>query len=403
MLLIGDIHINAKYKDKILSSIRNFVDSNPDQKNIVFLWDYIYHFSYDRKAILELFELFLEFFSKWKSIYVLAGNHDWVWETFVFEEVQKAFDILNTHTPNKIFFITQPLLTEIEWEKMLFLPFNFNITLDWLEERNPNFEILLNSKNKNEIFSWIINNVLYQHTKNNDKIIVLHHYYFANTSFPWQFAKFKYNDIALSEIFLNNYSNLYLVSGHLHKWFVHKNYFCTWSVWNTSPIEQNDFKFLYNFDPKNLEITLYQNYINPYISLEYQNSDKSIDTQDIKTKLQNIFDENISNYQQWNFKLNVPSFVQPNLKDTTIYLKCKDFDYQNIEKFFDKEVVQNTKEIKIKKYIDNTNNISTMLDMSKENINKNISDWKNLLKQYVQNKFENSEVYIKKLQELKII
>lgn len=401
MLLIGDIHINAKYKDRILTSIKNFIELNPDEKNIVFLWDYIYHFSYDRKAILDLFELFLYFFGKWKNIYVLAGNHDRIGETFVFEEAQKSFEILNNHTQNKIYFITQPQLTEIEWQKILFMPFNFNINLNDLPDRNPDFDMLLNSQKKNEIFSGIINNILYNYVKDNQKIIVFHHYYFANISFPWQFAKFKYNDIAFDDAFLN-YDNLYFISGHLHKWFIYKNYFCTWWVWNTSPNEQNDFKFLYKFEPQNLETTLYQNYINPYVALDYTEQEV-IDTDNLQIKLRNIFDENILNYKEWNFKINIPKFIQPNLKDITIYLKCQNFDYQNIDKFFNAEIIQNTKEIKIKKYVDNTNNIADMLNISKENINKNISDWKNLLKNYIQNKFENPEIYIKKLQELKII
>lgn len=137
--------------------------------------------------------------------------------------------------------------------------------------------------------------------------------------------------------------------------------------------------------------------------MDYQNLDRSIDAVQIQEKLKNIFIENISNYQKGTFKLNVPDFVPPNLKDITIYLRCQDFDYENINKFFDPEIIQNTKEIKIKKYIDNTNNISSMLDMSKENINKNISDRKNLLKQYILNKFQSPDIYIKKLQDLKII
>jgi DNA repair exonuclease SbcCD nuclease subunit len=51
----------------------------------------VYHFSYDRNALLALYEFFLELFTEGKEVYVLAGNHDWLGETFVFHEAQQAF------------------------------------------------------------------------------------------------------------------------------------------------------------------------------------------------------------------------------------------------------------------------------------------------------------------------
>jgi len=38
----------------------------------------------------------LELFSKGKNVYVLAGNHDWVGNTFVFEEAKRTFETINT-------------------------------------------------------------------------------------------------------------------------------------------------------------------------------------------------------------------------------------------------------------------------------------------------------------------
>lgn len=37
MLLIGDLHITSKYKDKLISELQSFVDQNSDEKNIIFL------------------------------------------------------------------------------------------------------------------------------------------------------------------------------------------------------------------------------------------------------------------------------------------------------------------------------------------------------------------------------
>ena len=111
MLLIWDIHLSAKIKDKVLKQIRTFIESKPNENNIVFLWDYVYHFSYDRSALLELFQLFLELYKEWKTVYIISWNHDWLSENFVFEEGKKVFDLLQEKTWS-IHFITKPELAE---------------------------------------------------------------------------------------------------------------------------------------------------------------------------------------------------------------------------------------------------------------------------------------------------
>lgn len=56
--------------------------------------DFVYHFSYDRAALLELFELFLDLYREGRNLYILAGNHDRLGNTFVFEEGKRVFDLL---------------------------------------------------------------------------------------------------------------------------------------------------------------------------------------------------------------------------------------------------------------------------------------------------------------------
>lgn len=94
MLLIGDIHITTKYTDAILETIRNFIDKNQEEKNIIFLGDYMYMFSYDRKALSELFDLFLSLWKEGKNVYILAGNHDRIGQQFVYAEGKKIADLL---------------------------------------------------------------------------------------------------------------------------------------------------------------------------------------------------------------------------------------------------------------------------------------------------------------------
>ncbi|MDR2416334.1 MAG: metallophosphoesterase [Candidatus Peribacteria bacterium] len=135
MLLIGDIHINSTYKDKILTTLRNVIASQPAEKNLIFLGDFVYHFSYDRNALLALYDLFLDLYQQGKSLYILAGNHDRLGNHFVFEEAKKAFSILSslmkgrTEEGGSLHFITTPFLTEIEGRSICFLPYMLDIHL----------------------------------------------------------------------------------------------------------------------------------------------------------------------------------------------------------------------------------------------------------------------------------
>jgi hypothetical protein len=64
MLFFGDIHITSKHASHIINHIIDTVSAMPDEKNIIFLGDYVYHFTYDRKALLQLFSCFIDLAKK---------------------------------------------------------------------------------------------------------------------------------------------------------------------------------------------------------------------------------------------------------------------------------------------------------------------------------------------------
>ena len=128
MLLFWDLHINSRISDRVLEVIKDRISQNSDEQNLIFLWDYVYHFSYDREALLKLYSFFLELYQWWKNVYILAWNHDWLGNTFVFEEAKRTYDIIKNvfhgdENGGKIEFITQPKVEQIEWENILFLPY----------------------------------------------------------------------------------------------------------------------------------------------------------------------------------------------------------------------------------------------------------------------------------------
>jgi DNA repair exonuclease SbcCD nuclease subunit len=212
----------------------------------------VYHFSYDRGALLALYDLFLELYQQGKSLYILAGNHDRLGGSFVFEEAKKAFETLSGFFANaqndiydKMHFITSPTLTEIEGEQICFLPYMLDVNLgeySGIEQLQDDFyHEQIQTENKNQILSAKLH-LLVQYFKNHQpNLTFIHHYYFDGVAFPGQKSKFSFRDVALSSQWLED-RDLHFISGHLHQSFAYKNYLCTGSVWATSPLEENQLK-----------------------------------------------------------------------------------------------------------------------------------------------------------------
>ena len=402
MLLVWDIHLSAKIKDKVLNQIRLFIESRPEEKNIVFLWDYVYHFSYDRKALLELFQLFLELYEQWKTLYILSWNHDWLWENFVFEEWKKVFDLLQWWTWT-IHFITKPRLTEIESEKILFMPFcldlhesEYDVYDSWKDAFTT---VLQESKDKNEVFSWKLNQLVNWFIKKEWKLTIIHHYYTNKTKFPWYRSQFSYKDIALSETLFDN-SDITLISWHLHAPFVYKNYLCVWSVWPTSSLESNQLKWLFKYSK--WEFSFYSSQPLHYIETEniWATNEETIVsiynqyTQKLKTILES------SN----NIILKDFNIAPLNIKDVSLTLKVKNLDFDKIDEVLDPALREKITDFRLKKDIQQVNDLLEKLWKPDEEKLQTFWWWQELLKEYIKRKFpEEYNDYEKILRDLKVI
>ncbi|MEF2175966.1 MAG: metallophosphoesterase [Candidatus Absconditabacteria bacterium] len=415
MLLIGDVHINSLHKDRILDSIKKFINHNDDDKELIFLGDFVYHFSYDRKALLELLDLLLKEFGKGKSIYLLAGNHDWLSDSYVFQEAKVAFDILNTYSENKIYFVTSPLDTNIDGKRCLFLPYNIHY---YSQGVIPNFEKLsqkeiyqnlINSNNKNERYSAYVNMYLEEQLDRSSYDIVFHHHYFVNTQFPGQKARFSYKDLALSDSFLK-YNGVKFISGHLHTGFSVDNYFCTGSIWANSPLEDNDFKFMYKYVNGSLYPQISD--VNYYLSISQEEIDyiqqgdktKKLELSNLKDVFKKHWEDSQKSFVSKEFPIVFPDFQMPKINNTIIYFRTDSLGYEDVPNLVNDDLMNNLKEVKIKKYSHGVNHISQLLDLSAKDLQNNISDWKNLLKQYLQSKFPDKyDLYLEKLKDIDVI
>lgn len=396
MLLIWDIHITSRYTDTILTALKKFVSSNSDEKNIIFLWDYVYHFSYDRNALMSLYHFFLDLFKEGKNVYVLAGNHDRLGNTFVFEEAKKAFEIIgqlkwDMNHPGKLTFITQPMLEEIEGEKVLFLPYMIhaeNVKREMVNGSSPIASViqtLSESQNKNEKLSAMVNQILLDYISENKSLTVIHHYYINNTKFPGQKSLFHYKDVALHEGFLDM-PNIKLISGHLHQAFTFKNYLCAWSVRSTSSLEVNQNKYLWKLSNGVIEVSEVNT--NPYVMIEGQDI---VDEAWFTKKIEEIREENRKNVthseeRNIQFKTN----EKLNFNSISLSLKVDSVDYEHIEKYVDEGLRMQIKDIKLKKNIQDMGDAMKNFEVSGKNLSTSFADWKEILKEYLHSKYPNN-------------
>ena len=388
--------------------IRSFVQSQPEEKNLIFLGDFVYHFSYDRSALLALFELFLEFYGQGKNLYILAGNHDWLGNSFVFEEGKQVFDLLQKTNGEwsqnwNLFFITEPELKEIEGEKVLFLPY----CLDFDEKRYPEYEsgrtvltdALLQSKEKGELMSWKINQLVQGFCKKYSDLTLIHHYYTNKEQFPGYRASFSYKDVALSEYFLE-VPGLKMISGHLHAPFVYKNYLCVGSLWATSSLESNQIKGLWSL--KEGKLNFYGQQVVNYLQLD---GEKKIEKSDFDLLYREMSDQLRNNLASSNIFL-LDKFENPSLelKKTVVSLKVAQLDYEKVSDNIDDELRMSLADFRLKKSTQKVDDLLQKLQRPEEDALQTFGGWKELLKSYLQTQYgEDYPKYEQILRDLKIL
>lgn len=346
MLFIGDIHIHPRYGTMTLDTIREYIAQFPDEKTIIFLGDYVYHFSYHRASLLSLLDLFIDLAGQDKHVYVLAGNHDRLGQHFVFSETLK---ILQQQQHPFLHIITEPVIHTIENKKTLFLPYLLSRERYQPQESeyltfDLQLQILKESKNTNEIDSYLLNAYLEDQIKDQKDLFIIHHYYTAQTTLPGIKSQFFYKDKAISPHFLDK-KNIQFISGHIHHSFSYKNYLCLGAVRSTSPLESNTLQWLSRYDSNNNSRELSQIAINPYLSLSDLPEQLSIEHlihhwEELQNKTNNIF---VSDQ----FSLRLQYCPLP-LARATVTLFSEEISYETMDMHIMPEVRQQLREIQLK-------------------------------------------------------
>lgn len=396
MLFFGDIHITSKHAPAILHHITETIAALPNEQNIIFLGDYVYHFTYDRKALLQLFSCFIELTKQWKNVYIVAWNHDWIADHFVFEEAKQTVQLLDNPS---LFFITQPRETTIEWVDCLFIPFFKPTQTTFDHDYYPD---LRNNPHPGIQTSRQINNIVQSllQTTNKQRLLI-HHRYIANTPFPWQQAQFSYGSPALDPALLDN-PMITLISWHLHAPFCFKNYLCTWSIWHTSPLEINQQKFVFQFDAQHNQVIAHPVHYNPYLQVALP--DQPMTKESIETILKQNQQNALQNLAQWTWNVTSTQAAWHDLHNTTLTLLSNKIDSDLITTLVPEAVRGLVWSIKQKIQIANNESLFTDLTSASLDLKNRFTDWKFLLRQFLQEKYgEQSSRYITLLEKEKIL
>ena len=227
MLLIWDIHLTQKTKDLMFKELKRV--SKLDD-TLIFLWDYVHSFSYDKPLMFELFDFLLSLPNK---KYLMAGNHDWIFNQFVFAEAQRSFSYIDNPP---ITFITEP--TKID--DMYFLP--YNIQFKWDSEKT----------HKGERMSENIATHLNQLDLTDTKYFFFHHYIDWH-DYWWGMNFFTKKDVSIDRSFIQDNPDINFFSWHVHQQSKKDNYTCIWSTQACSIADTED-KAVYFLDGKKEKI-----------------------------------------------------------------------------------------------------------------------------------------------------
>jgi DNA repair exonuclease SbcCD nuclease subunit len=368
--------------------------------------DYVYHFSYHRVSLLALLDFFLELTLQDKEVYILAGNHDRLGQHFVYTEAEKILHYNNSS--HHIHFITQPCTQDIDNETVLFLPYILNRSAYTPQSESYDFPLSLQhcreSQQTQIQSSYMLNTCLSDMIQkarlsdSNKELIVIHHYYTADTRFPGIKTQFWYKDIALSPHWMED-KNLTIISWHIHHSFSYKNYLCIGAVWSTSPLESNIVQYLFQYNNKKAKA--HQVALNPYLSLTTEDSDH-IDTNYIQTHRQRLQEQSQQQFESDHYAMSY-TYCELPLDRTTITIINNTIGYNTLSDHIEPSLYNTLRETKLKQNLWSMDVIIEDLVNENQNFSSGRSDRKILLDRYLEKKFwDNKQLYIHILKELKI-
>lgn len=166
--------------------------------------------------------------------------------------------------------------------------------------------------------------------------------------------------------------------------FSYKNYFCTGSVWYTSPLEQDHHKFLYTWDTQTNTIQAQQIAINPYVVLPV-NKDQKIDTQTLREH-QKIIDARAKENFTGAWSVDAQYIDYP-LAQTHVTLISESLGYEHLQEQVEPDLFHTIKDRNIKRKTSFSPDMSFTLEVAQKNLQESLVDRKIIVNNFIMSRF----------------
>jgi hypothetical protein len=399
MIFVPDLHITTKYANRIIDQIDKYIASYPQETDIIFLWDYVYAFSYDRKALLSLFEWWIRLHHQGKNLYILAWNHDRIWDQFVYEQAKQSRDIINRYSDHHIYFITRPQIHQIQGQTIFFLPYVIDPATLTIDTYDISIDIDPQTKPTGKQMSSYLNDFVWQVLHKIWPCTMIHHYYVAQTQFwPWS-GMFSLNDVALQPQWID-YPGLKMISGHIHHPFVYHNYLCLGSARHTSDREYNQIKILAHYDTQNMHTDLHTHWINPIVHID-MDLHPDVNTQVIDHHCQDLIHHHYlqsNHHRDIDYHFDLPAY-------SDLKVQCyTNLTFADAKQHIAWPLRNLCHHIDIKKHSHQVSALIQDLQVQHKKLQMSLTEWKMICKQYIEHRYpQDHQTYLQILQDLRIL
>jgi len=232
----------------------------------------------------------------------------------------------------------------------------------------------------------------------------MHHWYINKTAFPWQFAQFSFRSPALSELVLDEEWVL-VFSWHLHQPFTYKNYMCCWSLRSTSPLEVNQLKYFFRYKRDASWVPLIQAteyHHNPYFSIPFDWTE--LHNEYVTTHIDTVRKDAQEQLSQWIIAVQCIE-TAVSMAQVTLYIINETPWIASLEEYCTDELLTTVRDVKVKTKRRAMGELLEELHDASLSLDSSISDWKTLLKRFLQSRFweEEAKHYEIILQQLQIV
>lgn len=140
--------------------------------------------------------------------------------------------------------------------------------------------------------------------------------------------------------------------------------------------------------------------VNPQVMIR---SNEPVTAERLLTEIQDITKMNESYFTSESRDIDFEDGVQPEIESISLILNVEHIDYDNMDEIIDPELRKTCKDVRLKKDIENMDNILENFKVSSEQLS-GFADRKNILQEYMQKKFGNDyPKYEQMLKELKLL